>query len=343
MIRRKTLIQFATIAWKKKIFRKSKWYYKAFIKLNPDIKVYFDVNIKLLNKRIVNEQTYKYEIIIPVFNALESTKECFSSILKVCDIKKIKIIFINDLSDEKTTLWLRNVCQNYENIFLIENFQNLGYTQAVNTGLKVSEAPYVVLLNSDTIVTKGWLEKMLTCMESSEKIGIVGPLSNAAMWQNVPQLKDKNDKFIINDLPEGLSVDDMAALVEDVSFKVYPRVTFVNGFCFMIRREVVDAIGYMDEENFPVGYGEEKDYCIRAQDVGFELAIADDVYVYHSKSKSFGHEKRINLSRQGTQSLKAKHTVEKYFSLAEKMKENRELETVRKSIQDNLNLNKGSK
>ena len=55
----------------------------------------------------------------------------------------------------------------------------------------------------------------------------------------------------------------------------------------------------MDEENFPIGYGEENDYCIRAADAGFTLAIADDAYVFHAKSKSFGHSRRKELSKQG--------------------------------------------
>jgi len=88
-------------------------------------------------------------------------------------------------------------------------------------------------------------------------------------------------------------------------------VPFVNGFCFAIKRAVVDAIGYFDEESFPDGYGEENDYCLRAADAGFELAIADHAYVYHAKSRSYSHERRRELGKTGRSALLRKHATER--------------------------------
>ena len=76
----------------------------------------------------------------------------------------------------------------------------------------------------------------------------------------------------------------------------------------MIRREVIEKIGYLDEEHFPVGYGEEDDYSLRARSVGFILAIATNAYVYHHKSKSFTSERRSVLAKGGKQALDKKHT-----------------------------------
>ena len=276
------------------------------------------------------------DIVVPVFNALEDVQRCLASLEKHTDGFNVRIIVVNDGSDDVTTQWLRERCNRNPVFMLIEHPENFGYTKAVNAGLKASTAPYVITQNSDTIVMAGWLCGLVRCMESDPKIGIVGPLSNAASWQNVPVLRDESGGFAVNELPPGYDVDSFARLVAEVSVQSYPRIPFVNGFCFMIRRAVIDTIGYMDEENFPVGYGEENDYCIRAADAGFEMAIADDVFVFHAKSKSFGHERRKDLSAQGTVNLKRKHTEQKYLALVKDAKRSEQLDAVRKRIQQSL-------
>ena len=274
----------------------------------------------------------RIDIIVPVYNALDDVKNCLHSLKEKQDGYAVRIIVVNDGSDEETTNWLRKYCHGDSIFELHEHSVNRGYTQAVNTGLRVSDAPYIITQNSDTIATHGWLRGLVRCINSSDKIGIVGPLSNAASWQNVPNLYDENRNFAVNDIPNNLKPDEMAALVAKVSERCYPKLPFVNGFCFMIKREVIDKIGIMDEENFPIGYGEENDFCIRAADAGYELAIADDTYVYHAKSKSFGHSRRAKLSKQGSDNLKKKHGHEKFASLVEKVKNTTQLDRVRSNI-----------
>lgn len=272
------------------------------------------------------------DVVVTVFNALDDVKVCLRSIDERRDGFELGVIVVNDGSDDATSTWLRDFCADTRGFELVEHPANLGYTAAVNTGLRASSAPYVITLNSDTIVARGWLKGMLRCMASAFEIGIVGPLSNAASWQNVPDLYAQDGTFAVNVLPEGMSPDDMAALVAMASLRKYPRTPFLNGFCFMIRREVINDIGYMDEQAFPVGYGEENDFCIRAVDAGYQLAIADDSYVYHAKSKSFGHPQRSELSRQGSQALKQKHGSEKFSRLVEEAKQSGQMDLVRQRV-----------
>ncbi len=278
----------------------------------------------------------KVEIVVTVFNALSEVKKCLNSIRAKRDGFIVDVIVVNDGSDKKTTAWLNSFCKSNGCFHLIEHGCNKGYTKAVNSGLKASTAPYVILLNSDTIVTRGWLKGLIRCINSDQKIGIVGPLSSAASWQNVPDLYDASGNFAVNDLPNGMTPDDMAQAVATASSRMYPRLPFVNGFCFMIRREVIDTIGIMDEENFPLGFGEENDYCIRASDAGFKLAIADDSYVFHAKSKSFGHEQRKELSKQGSDTLKHKHTASKFNALVEQVKNTELLDKVRATLREKI-------
>ena len=276
------------------------------------------------------------DVIVPVYNALEDVRTCLESLARVPTARRTRVFVINDGSDEETTAWLRSAVRTLGTtrvaFQLIEHEVNRGYTIAVNTGLRVSRAPFVVTLNSDTIVTPFWLDGLIRCLTSDPRIGIAGPLSNAASWQNVPTLLAEDGSFAINALPQGVTPAIMAKLVSLASQRCYPRTPFVNGFCYMIRREVISRIGFMDEQAFPTGYGEENDFSIRARDAGFALAVADDTYVFHAKSKSFGTERRIALSKAGSQALKAKHSAARIAALLVEVKDTRALDAVRARI-----------
>lgn len=332
-------------ALKEKKYAQALKHYHAALEKQPELAAMIQGNIKLLEKkmrdRAVSEvaeskgtsKSETIDIVVPVYNALEDVKLCLESLSRHTDGYDVRILVVNDGSDAETTNWLREYCKVNKPFQLIEHSENKGYTCTVNTGLRVSTAEYVITENSDTIVPAGWLTGMVRCIKSDPKIGVVGPLSNAASWQNVPYLRDESGGFAVNELPPEHTVETMAKLVSTVSSRQYPRLPFINGFCFMIRRAVINTIGFMDEENFPIGYGEENDFCIRASDAGFELAVADDVFVYHAKSKSFGHDRRKMLSDQGTQNLKNKHTVEKYLASVEVVKKTEVLDSVRSQIQ----------
>jgi GT2 family glycosyltransferase/glycosyltransferase involved in cell wall biosynthesis len=282
----------------------------------------------------------RVDVVIPVYNALEDVKACLQALREMPNGYPLRALVINDGSDAETTQWLRGACAGLDSdgvqFLLIEQPENLGYTQAVNRGLKASDAPYVVTLNSDTIVTPYWLDGLIRCMTSDPAIGVCGPLSNAASWQNVPELYAPDGSFAINALPLGMTALEMAEVVRDASRKAYPRSSFVNGFCFMIRRAVLEAVGYMDETSFPLGYGEENDFCLRAQDAGFELAYADDTYVFHAKSKSFGSARRLALSQQGSDAIRAKHTAEKFNLRLEQVKDTGAMDSVRALVRRGL-------
>src|SRR5690606_23685840 len=114
-----------------------------------------------------------------------------------------------------------------------------GYCRAANLGLRASTGAYVVLLNSDTIVSPDWLDRIVACGESDEQIGIIGPLSNAATHQSVPDV-ERNGGWAVNELPSWLSPESLGRLLRGRPSNSHPRVPFVNGFCYTIKREVLE-------------------------------------------------------------------------------------------------------
>ena len=275
------------------------------------------------------------DVVVCVHNALEYVQRCLESVLSRSTVK-FRVVIVNDGSDPPTTEWLRGRSSRVDSVDLIETHGPIGYTRAANLGLRATQADRVVLLNSDTIVPRLWLEGLLECMASDDKIGIVGPLSNAASWQSVPERVDKSGGWAVNALPQGYNVDEFAELVLGISERQFPRVPFLNGFCLLISRAVIDQIGYLDEESFPRGYGEENDYCIRAHDAGFLLAIADHCFVYHAKSKSFGTSARDELAKAGRIALHKKFGEDRIQKSSREIKDSSSLERIRNSIKNAL-------
>ncbi|SEH07736.1 glycosyltransferase [Candidatus Venteria ishoeyi] len=277
------------------------------------------------------QQLPSIDVVVCIHNALEDVKNCLASIIENT-IEPYALYLVNDGSEAPTTEFLKTFCQQHPGTVLLENASAQGYTKAANKGLRASKADYVVLLNSDTIVPRLWLSHLVACGQSRQEIGIIGALSNAASWQSVPERFAENGDWAVNELPEGFTVNDMAELVYQASAFQFPIVPIVNGFCFAVKRALIDKIGYLDEENFPKGYGEENDYCLRAGDAGFKLAIADQLYVYHAKSKSYSHERRAVLAKAGDSALKNKHGEDKVKSLTQNLRQNPVLSGMRERL-----------
>jgi len=183
---------------------------------------------------------------------------------------------------------------------------------SANAGMAAARAPYVLLLNSDTVLPPAALAKMVRLIHSSPEIGIVGPLSNAASSQSIPDIKGSQAQTAVNALPRGMTVEAMDAECERWSLPVYPSVPLVHGFCQLLRRSMLEEIGGFNEKAFPQGYGEENDLCMRAVDAGYDLKIATDTFVFHVKSASYADdERRQRLMRNGAEQLRALHGADR--------------------------------
>jgi len=163
---------------------------------------------------------------------------------------------------------------------------------------------------------------------------MVGPLSNAATWQSLPAAKRPDGSWSTNEMIEPRHVAQVQALLDEASERAYPEFPVLNGFCTMISRRVFATVGLYDEDAFPMGYGEEVDLCLRARRAGFRLTLADDCFVYHHKSVSFGSVARTRLSRAGGLEMTNKHSGVIIPSLERMMQDNAPLGRLRARFSD---------
>ena len=276
-------------------------------------------------------ETIPVDIVICVHNALDDFRKCFFSINENTQ-KFHRVIIVNDGSDAETTKFINQLRNEFPEkmIDIIQNNVPLGYTKAANIGLLQSNNDFIILLNSDTIVTSTWVEKITKVAFSNPTTGIVGPLSNAASYQSIPGIVGQGSQTAINEIPMHLSIEKVNQLCEQWSDGLsFPSVGIIHGFCLGIKREVIDSIGYFDEVLFPLGYGEENDYCLRAGDAGFDLKVAINTFIFHAKSKSYSDDKRIILMQSGREALFNKHTEHRVKLEVRRLKSHPTLEKIR--------------
>ncbi len=227
------------------------------------------------------------DVIIPIYNAYDATVDCIESVIKNTDLKENGLILINDCSpDERISAHINAVKSQYPelNIVVIENEKNKGFVGTVNVGMRYSKDD-VLLLNSDTIVGKDWLDKMKNCAYSQPKVATVTAMSNNATLVSVPQ------GLMRNEIPDDITIDEYNDMLNKCAYREYPELPTAHGFCVYIRREALDKVGFFDEESFGRGYGEENDFSFRCMDYGFKNILCDDVIVYHLESQSFSNER----------------------------------------------------
>jgi GT2 family glycosyltransferase len=237
------------------------------------------------------------DVVVCIHNARDLVHRCLISVVGSTP-RTARLIIVDDASNRRLQRELETFAAGRQQVALLRNETRRGYTASANRGLRESRAKLVVLLNSDTIVTTDWLVRLDECAQSDSSIGLVGPLSNSATFQSIPECQVTDGAWVANTLPPGWAPNDVAVALDAVATRAFPRVSMLNGFCLGIKREVIDRIGYFDEEAYGDGYGEEQDYCFRAVDAGFSLAIADHAYVYHSGTGSYRASHRDGLKRK---------------------------------------------
>ena len=213
------------------------------------------------------------DIVIAVWNLKEYTKNCIESIIKNTEYP-YRLIVTDNGSEVETKEYLESLKNDprlkTHDYTLIRNEKNFGATKALNQGLELSKGKYAMILNNDTLVTKGWLTEMVKVAELSDEIGIVNPNSNN----------------LGNRVPWWMSIDRYAEKLMKRYKGQYMEMATAVGFCYMVKREVVNKIGILSEE-YGLGNFEETEYSIRAARIGYKSVFSLGSYVWHKEHASF--------------------------------------------------------
>ncbi|MFP6664023.1 MAG: glycosyltransferase [Deltaproteobacteria bacterium] len=233
------------------------------------------------------------DIIVPVYGAREKTLACLESVFQHAR-GDWRLLIIDDASpDPELVPALRRRIARQRRVTLHCARENRGFVASANHGMRRAAAARrdVLLLNSDTLVTAEFVARLRGAAHTCPETGIVTPFTNNGTICSVPRFVENNP------LPTGISLDEFAALVHEVSPCTRPELVTAVGFCMYIRHEVLAQIGFFDAETFGTGYGEENDFCERAKAVGWRIRLCDDLFIYHSGAASFGDSRTAQQQR----------------------------------------------
>lgn len=220
-------------------------------------------------------------LIIPVYNAAAALARCLHS-LAAHGRAVAELLLIDDASpDPEIAALLEHLPALPMSVRILRNSRNLGFVGTVNRGMAECDGD-VLLLNSDTLVTEGWFDRILACAASDARIGSITPWSNNAEICSLPSFCRAN--------PEPADPDAVARALRHAGPPCYPELPTGVGFCLWLRRAALDQIGNFDQATFGRGYGEENDWCRRAAGFGWRNVLCDDAYVVHQGGQSFAAE-----------------------------------------------------
>lgn len=210
-------------------------------------------------------------IIVLTHNQVEYTRLCLDSI-RARTASPHELIVVDNASTDGTLDYLKSL----SDVQVISNRENRGFAAGCNQGIAAARGTEILLLNNDTVVPSGWLERLKRALNSDSSIGMAGPCSNfvsggqqvAVDYRDLDGLEEFAQKWAKEN--EG-RIDDTDRLV---------------GFCLLVRRDLINQIGPLDER-FEIGCFEDDDWCLRALSAGKRCVIARDTFVHHFGGRTF--------------------------------------------------------
>jgi GT2 family glycosyltransferase len=224
----------------------------------------------------------KCDIILPVCDQYEYAKACIESIITNTDTP-YRLIVINNGSHPGIRTLLDGLEKRRDvETTIVRNKENIGWVKALNRGLELSDAPYVCFQNDDTIVTRGWLGKLIAILEERREFGLINP-----SWEDRP-----GEVYRCGKAPAWqprkarVSIERYNEMLEERAGRRYIETDWCRGFCAVIKKAVVERIGTVDEI-YGLAYFDDVDYSVTAIDAGFLCLKALNTYVYHERNATF--------------------------------------------------------
>jgi hypothetical protein len=227
-------------------------------------------------------------IIIVNYNVKEFLQNLLTSLFKAVTNLSSEIIVVDNGSDDGSVELLR---EKFPQVTLIANKDNLGFSKANNLGLKIAKGKFILLLNPDTIVQEDTFEKLIEFFKAHQDAGMTGckilnpdgtlqlacRRSFPGPWTSFCKVSGLSSMFPNSRL---FARYNLTYMDENQSYEV----DAISGSFMMVRREVFEKIGGLDEQFFM--YGEDLDWCYRVQKAGWKVYYVHDTTIIHYKGES---------------------------------------------------------
>jgi N-acetylglucosaminyl-diphospho-decaprenol L-rhamnosyltransferase len=225
-------------------------------------------------------------IVIVNWNVRDVLRRCLASV-QAQSIPGSEVFVVDNASSDGSVDMLR---AEFPDVLVIENEDNAGFTRANNQAIRRSTGRYVLLLNPDTEVEAGALWTMLAYMDANPQVGVVGPqlqFADGSVQSSRRRFPDLKTLFVESTILQRFSAS--SAIVRryfmlDQPHDMTQEVDWVVGACLMVRRQVVEQVGLLDERFFM--YSEETDWCLRIKKTGWCIVYLPLAHVIHHEARS---------------------------------------------------------
>lgn len=242
--------------------------------------------------------TEPIDVIIPIYNGYDYLTKLF------LDLPKTKLscrfLLVDDRStDERVHELEHEFVRTHGNAVLLNNQENLGFVKSVNRGLREANR-HVALVNTDTELPQGWLERLMEPILKDDKVASTTPYTNSATIFSFPNFCYNNPIY------RDLDVETLDSYFRRVK-PPYTQMPTGVGFCMGMNRRAIDQVGILDEETFGRGFGEENDWCQRAAKQGYKNIQVENLFVYHKHGGSFLSQEKKKLIEENLGKLRQRY------------------------------------
>jgi GT2 family glycosyltransferase len=241
----------------------------------------------------------KVSVVILSFGDPELTKGTLHSLhVNGACYPNLEVIIVDNGSKEKDLASLKKYAEGYDGVRIIENGKNLGFAVGNNVGIKAASGDYILMLNNDTVVSRGAIYAMVRHLENNPDIGVVGPLTN-----NIG-----NEAKVFVDYQ---NMEEMRLVARQITTGyrgVFTPINVCAYFAAMLRRRDLDVFGLLSED-YGRGFFEDDDHCAIIKENNYTCALAEDAFIHHHLSASFDKvkkEERDKLFAENKQIYEAK-------------------------------------
>ncbi len=229
----------------------------------------------------------KATVVIPNYNGIKYIEGCLDSLFRLQEQELFTVLVVDNGSKDGS---LELIKEKYPQVKLTALSENTGFCHAVNVGIRAAATPYVILLNNDTVVLENFVKALVDTIERDKKLFAASAMM--LMWQNHDLIDDAGDQYCVLGWAYARGKGKPAA-----SYQTSSRIFAACGGASIYRKQILDEIGYFDENHF--AYLEDIDISYRAAIYGYHCVYTPAAKVLHAGSATSGsryNEFKTNLT-----------------------------------------------